>query len=104
MNEQKRTEAVLALADGAWQDYAFPEEMSVEESGGWDYEVPFHGEAELTRSFYLAGGAQGQDSVRCFFTVRVDAEALVVCDAYAIDLKGNLFGEMSSSIAATPAP
>lgn len=102
MNESDKTEAVLALAERAWQGYAFPEETQVADSDGWEYEIPFHGDVRLTRAFYLEG-ADGGNSVRCYFNVTVDSEALSVKDAYAIDLSGNIFGEPEAA-AGSPRP
>ena len=103
MNEQKKTEAVLALAEQAWQDYVFPEGVAAEDADGWSYEVPFHGDVEITRAFYLGSGEGDGPTSRCYFTVTVDSEALAVKDAYAIDLSGNMFGEPAAH-AAAPQP
>ena len=102
MAAQDNTQAVMELAEKAWDEYCFPDGLAVEGVDGWGpYETPFVGEVEVTRAFYLEGDEPDQDS-KCFFTVIVDADGMAVKEAYAITESGNIVGSAPGGLSVTP--
>lgn len=100
---EARTNAVIELAQGAWDDYVFPEGTTIEDSDGWGpYEAPFIGDVQVSRVFYVENENPDEDSLKCYFSAIVDSEAMTLKDAYATDSQGNDFGSKGPSAAAAP--
>lgn len=96
MTKQDKTEAVLELAQKAWEDYAFPDDVQIEGADGWGpYDTPFIGDVQISRVFYVQGEDPDADSQKCYFSAIVDSEGMMLKEAYATTQNGNDFGSLN---------
>jgi hypothetical protein len=78
-----------AEADAAFQAYDFGTAV-LESADGWNRSLPG---TEMVRTIYLASEKEGEPSERAYFTVRFSGlDTAIVGEAYAITVKGGIFG------------
>lgn len=81
-----------ALADDAFSRYDFGEGVTVTDTSGWEYSIPGN---ERTRRVFVETEREDDFAAPRWtltFTVRFDRITGALCEAYAIDFKGQIWG------------
>lgn len=85
-----------ALADDAFSRYDFGEGVTVNDTSGWEYTTPGN---ERSRNVFVETEREDDGPAPCWkltFTVRFDPITGALCEAYAIDCKGQIWGSTES--------
>ena len=85
-----------ALAEKAFAEYEFGDGVMVTDTSGWEYTTPGH---ERTRKVYVETAREHDGPAPRWvlnFTVRFDSASGALSEAYAMDEKGQIWGNMAS--------
>ncbi|VTU42791.1 MULTISPECIES: hypothetical protein [unclassified Variovorax] len=89
MSTQQLNDRRTAEANAAFQAYDFGTAV-VESADGWNRSLPG---TEMVRTIYLAPEKDGEPTERAYFTVRFSGlDTSLISEAYAITVKGGIFG------------